>query len=101
MKQYHILIIIGVILFILLQYNLWFSQNGIMSSHYLAHTMQHVKAENQNIEDKNNQLKEDIQQLKHNPSAIAAKARENFGMIKPGETYYNIVGDHDNKIQSS
>jgi cell division protein FtsB len=93
MKQNTMIVIIGIVLLILLQYNLWFSKNGLWSSHHLTQQMSALKQKNEQLTGKNNQLKADIQALKKDPNVIAEKARENFGMIKPGETYYHIVGD--------
>jgi cell division protein FtsB len=98
MKNARLFIIIGIALLICLQYNLWFSQNGLLSSHHINHGMAHLSKKNKKLMAKNNSLKEDIHALKHDPSAIAKKARENFGMIKKGETYYNIVGDHQDSV---
>jgi len=92
MSNTRLFIIVGVILLIFLQYNLWFSQNGLLSSHHINNHMVALSKKNQELESKNNNLKNDIHALKHDPNAIAKKARENFGMIKKGETYYNIVG---------
>ena len=92
MKNRRFFIIIGVILFLLLQYSLWLSQNGLFSAHHLTQAMAQLKSENKKIVDENEALQNEIQALKHDPNVIAEKARENFGMIKPGETYYDIVG---------
>ena len=96
MKNRRFFIIIGVIIFLLLQYSLWFSQNGLWSAHHLTQDMAALKNENKKISDENDGLKNNIQALKHDPNVIAEKARENFGMIKPGETYYDIVGGSSN-----
>lgn len=87
------LLIVGIIVLLLLQYSLWFSPNGILSSYRLKHKMHDLKQQNSAITKKNNQLKQDIEQLKHDPAAVAKKARDNFGMIQKNETYYDIVGD--------
>jgi cell division protein FtsB len=92
MKNRRFFIILGIILFFLLQYSLWFSQNGLVSSHHLTQLMSALKAKNKALFDQNNGLKNDIFTLEHDPNVISKKARENFGMIKPGETYYDIVG---------
>ena len=93
-----IFLIVGIILLLLLQYNLWFSHNGLISAHHLKTHIEAQKADNKKVEQQNSQLSSDIKALKQNSSVIATKARNNFGMIHKGDTYYDIVGTtkHDN-----
>ena len=92
MMNRQVMIVVGVIFFLLLQYSLWFSQNRLLSAHHLTQDMTQLKNINKAESDSNDGLKNDIQALKHDPNIIAEKARQNFGMIKSVETYYDIVG---------
>ncbi|PHM61746.1 cell division protein FtsB [Xenorhabdus ishibashii] len=76
-----------------LQYSLWFGKNGI-------HDYVRVKAEvdkqgidNFKLKARNDQLFAEIKDLKGGQEAIEERARNELGMIKPGESFYRMVPD--------
>ena len=40
-------------------------------------------------------LRKEILALRTNPQVLEEKARENLGLIKPGETFYRIIPKED------
>lgn len=48
---------------------------------------------NKNKLEENRKLEAELQQFKEGTNAIEARARSEFGMIKRGETFYQIILD--------
>lgn len=79
----------------MLQYRLWFGKNSIPD--YLRQQSDVVQQEQQNakLRQRNNLLRADIQDLKIGLEAIEERARNELGLIKPGETFYRILPVED------
>ncbi|BDX05555.1 cell division protein FtsB [Planctobacterium marinum] len=79
------------ILLLALQYRLWFGKHSIPDylnmEQELAAQLQH----NQNLRQRNSLLIADIQDLKMGLESIEERARNELGLIKPGETFYRIL----------
>jgi len=78
-------------LFLLLQYALWFSPGGVISIWHLHHNMEKQKALNAKLRKRNAAIHADIRDLKKGNKAIEAHARQDLGMVKKNETFYQIV----------
>ena len=85
------LIIFLVLLFIILQYELWFANDSIPEIFHLKNIMSQQSKKNKKIYKKNKKLAIKIHNLKAGKHNAEALAREQIGMIKKGETYYQIV----------
>ena len=75
----------------LLQYRLWFGKHSIPD--YLRQQQEVAQQEQQNakLRQRNSLLRADIQDLKIGLEAIEERARNELGLIKPGETFYRIL----------
>ncbi|MCY7294279.1 cell division protein FtsB [Alteromonas sp. a30] len=75
----------------LLQYRLWFGKHSIPD--YLLQEKEVAKQELQNakLRQRNSLLRADIHDLKIGLEAIEERARNELGLIKPGETFYRIL----------
>ncbi|NGO00074.1 MULTISPECIES: cell division protein FtsB [Grimontia] len=85
-----------VLLFVLfgwLQYHLWWGKNGV--DDYLAVTAvaESVAQANDKLHQRNQQMYAEIADLKRGQEAIEERARNELGMIKPGETFFRVVSD--------
>lgn len=78
-------------LFLLLQYQLWFSQGGIVSVHKLHYAINNQQQANATLALRNDTLAAEVSDLKKGNEAIAEHARDDLGMVKQGETFYQIV----------
>ena len=59
-------------------------------------TLQKQKADNGELKQRNDALAAEVRDLKEPTSggaAIEERARDEFGLIKPGETFYRVVDD--------
>ena len=80
-----------VVMLILLQYALWGGKQNVIDLYRLNRQVDDVRNENYEFQSRNDQLHEDVIDIKSRLSAIESLARFDLGLIKPGETYYQIV----------
>lgn len=82
-------ILIG--LLILLQHRLWFGNGSIPKVRQLEKIKQEKILENDVLRERNRSLAAEVLDLKTGLGAIEERARTEMGMIKQGETFYQIV----------
>lgn len=87
------LVIVLAALFLVLQYKLWFDRGGIRQVESLKKSITVQNKENQQLSQRNQVLVAEVQDLKSGQAAIEEHARNDLGMIKPGETFYQVVDD--------
>ena len=80
-----------VVMLIFLQYVLWAGKRNVIDLHRLSQQVDDVRIENHEFQVRNDQLREDVIDIKSRLGAIESQARFDLGLIKPGETYYQIV----------
>gem|GEM_PF-6403582 len=89
-----------VVIFLYLQYLLWFSHRGLFSVWHLKESIEQQKTLNSRLKECNRLLKEEIIYLRKNQQALEERARFELDMIKPGEIYIQIkdknLSDHRN-----
>lgn len=87
-----ILVLILLILIGVFQYNLWFNKDGLTKTYSLNKSVAAQKHQNDELKKHNDDLKADIVALKQQGNAaIEDHARNDLGMIKKGEVFYQIV----------
>lgn len=74
-----------------LQYQLWFAAGGIVPTYHLQRAIQQQLVVNKQFTARNDQLTAEIQDLKTGNEAVEEHARNDLGMVKPGETFYQII----------
>ena len=79
-----------------LQYALWFGKSNVVDLIHLRHSVNELEKENLALRERNNRLHADVNEIKNRVEAIEARAREQLGLIKPGETYYQVVLPDEN-----
>ena len=75
------------VLFVVLQYKLWFDPDGILSVRHLRQLITQQKQVNLAIKNQNAIVKADVASLKNGQDAIEERARHDLGMIKKGEVF--------------
>ena len=85
------LTVLFVILIILIQYPLWFSRGGWLNVFDLNNKYQNQKEINQVLEKQNDALRAEVNDLKKGTDAIEERARDELGMIKEGEIFFEII----------
>ncbi len=79
------------VLFVLLQYKLWFSEGSMMEVWRLDRAIAVQKADNMQLHERNQVLAAEVADLKQGVDAIEERARRELGMIKKGETFYQVL----------
>ncbi len=74
-----------------LQYMLWIQEGGILSVRELNQKIKHQQLENSLARANNTTLLAEINDLKQGTQAIEERARSELGMIKQGETFYQVT----------
>ena len=85
------LIAILVIVFVLLQYKLWFGDGNMREVWALRDAIELQKKENKQLVERNAALEAEVQDLKQGLEAVEERARSELGMIKKDETFYQII----------
>lgn len=83
--------ILLILLIVLIQYRLWFGANGILTMRQLKKQLASQTIENDRLKQRNDNLIRQIQNLRSNQDAIESRARQELGMIKKGETFYQVI----------
>jgi len=91
-----VMILLTVIL-LLLQYRLWFSHDGLPSVLLLHRAVEVQKQDNAVLAERNQVLAAEVQDLKSGLDALEERARSELGMIKPGETFFQLIEDSSNE----
>ena len=74
-----------------LQYKLWLGDSSILAWNAVQEKSSMQKNINNQIQSENQNLRNNIYALKHSSDAIEEEARQNFGMIKNNEIYYQFI----------
>jgi cell division protein FtsB len=91
MKHMKPLIVVLLALFIVLQYHFWFAKDGVFQVFHLKQQLAEQQAKNDLLSKRNTQLETEIGSLKKGGGAIENRARSDLGMVKKGETFYQLV----------
>lgn len=79
------------ILFVLLQFKLWFGEGSMKDLWTLDDAIAVQVAENKQLKERNQTLAAEVADLKQGYEAVEERARYDLGMIKEGETFYQVV----------
>jgi cell division protein FtsB len=90
-RRFNFLPIILLIVLIFLQYRLWFETGGIFDMLHLRKQLAVEQVKNEKLKKRNQLLLLQVQHLQQNQDAVESRARQELGMIKKGETFYQVV----------
>ena len=82
-----------VVLLLLLQYRLWIGDGSLAEVWGLYQQVEAQREENARLQERNQALQAEVKDLKQGLDAIEERAREELGMIKDGETFYQIIDE--------
>lgn len=86
-----ILIIFLLALFLLLQYKLWFASGGLTQVWQIKKSIVKLDQANMQMQTRNAAIAADVKDLKQGTDAIEERAREELGMVKQNEVFYQVV----------
>ncbi len=74
-----------------MQYRLWLAPDGMRDVWRLRGAVAEQREENRILRERNASLEAEVRDLKDGLEAVEERARTDLGMIKEGETFYQIV----------
>ncbi|MDJ0882371.1 MAG: cell division protein FtsB [Gammaproteobacteria bacterium] len=86
-----LLIVALILIFIMLQYRLWFGDGSLSEVVQLSRELELQKQKLRELEERNRKLEAQVLDLQNGFDAYEEKARHDLGMIKEGETFFQIV----------
>jgi cell division protein FtsB len=81
-----------------LQYPLWLGDGGLLSLWKLDREIDAQKAENSRLRERNLALEAEVRDLKEGTEALEERARSELGMVRRGETFYQMIERGPGKI---
>ena len=89
--SHRVLLGILLLLFVLLQYAIWGGKNSVLDLIALNSTLTALTEQNVTLRKRNDRLHAEVIDIKSRLSAIEARARSELGLVKPGETFFQII----------
>ncbi|MGD8514341.1 MAG: cell division protein FtsB [Granulosicoccaceae bacterium] len=86
-----LLIAILVLLLVSLQLTLWFGEGSLSEVWQLRQQVERQQRDNEQLRERNAALEAEVRDLKQGLDAIEERARNELGMVKQGERFYQIV----------
>ena len=74
-----------------LQYRLWFGEPNLRQNWQLQTEIEEQQRENTRLSERNKQLEAEVLDLKKGEAALEERARSDLGMVRKGETFYQLV----------
>lgn len=85
------LLLLLVLLLLYLQYQLWIGDGSLQDVWELHQEVELQRQENIELRERNAALEAEVTDLQQGLDAIEEHAREDLGMVKEGETFYQVV----------
>ena len=86
-----ILLSIITLLVILLQYRLWYGDGGIEEIRSYQHRLDDLKEQVEEKRERNEALYAEVEDLRKGQEALEERARDELGMIREGETFFQVL----------
>ena len=89
--QWQVLMAVLLAVLLIVQYRLWLAEDGTRQTRALRIANQAQTEENAALNERNRALQADVMDLKSGLMAIEERARSEIGMVRPDETFYQIL----------
>jgi cell division protein FtsB len=89
--RWHLMVIALFVVFALLQHRLWFQPGGVRDLLLLKKMLAVQTDENARLKQRNEALLFQVQRIQNSKDAVESHARNELGMIKKDEKFYQIV----------
>lgn len=87
-----------VVLFVLMQYKLWFGEGSVREGLELGRSTETQQLENDQARQRNEVLAADVAELKTGLESVEERARNELGMVKKDETFIHILEGQTGEI---
>jgi cell division protein FtsB len=85
------LLLVLIFLLVYLQYRLWFGDGSLQDVWELHQEVEMQRHENIELRERNAALQAEVTDLQQGFDAIEEHAREDLGMVKKGEIFYQVI----------
>ena len=86
-----IVILVLVVVFVLLQFKLWLGEGGFRDVAQLETRVENQQLKNDDLLQRNAELRAEVEDLRDRLEAVEERARNELGLIKPAEEFYQVV----------
>ncbi len=86
-----LLIALLAVLFVMLQYRLWVGEGSLAEVRALELRLADQRARIEALRARNAALRAEVESLRKDVDAIEARARHELGLIREGETYFQLI----------
>ena len=93
-----ILIAVLAVLFVLMQYKLWFGEGSVGEGLELGRTTDAQQLKNDQARQRNEVLAAEVAELKTGLESVEERARNELGMVKKDETFIHILEGQTGEI---
>lgn len=97
LKRFWPFLLLGILL-LGLQTKLWLGSTGWSQASKLEERVRTQATDNTHLQQRNDALAAEVEDLKSGEAAAEERARNELGMVKPGETFYRVVDPHAAKL---
>ncbi len=94
-----LLVTVLLILLALLQYRLWVGDGGVAKVWRLHKATQAQQSDNATLVERNRALEAEVRDLRQGLAAVEERARTDLGMIKEGETFFQVIEPPGSPVQ--
>lgn len=91
MSRTNVLILIFSVLSILLFFRLWMGAGSFPRIWDMEKQIEALEKSNTDKQEENRKLLAEIEEFRNGDDAVEDRARSDFGMIKRGETFYQVI----------
>jgi cell division protein FtsB len=89
-----LLLLLGV-----MQYRLWFAEGSLAEKQRLELQVEEQSRINARLEERNAVLEREVLELQSGNKVVEQRAREELGLVREGETFYQLVEEPDPETQ--
>ena len=83
--------LILIVVFVLLQFKLWLGEGGFREVARLETRVEAQRQQNDDLLQRNAELQAEVEDLRERLDAVEERARNELGLIKPEEKFYQVV----------
>jgi len=87
------LLLVLLVLFGVLQYRLWLGEGGLAERNRLQRQIEEQVRINEDLRSRNAVLEREVLELQTGNKGLEQRAREELGLVREGETYYQLLED--------
>ena len=91
LSLFHWIMLLLLVCLIGLQYRLWFGEANLGEVQVLQQEIERQRSENDLLVNRNHQLDAEVKDLKQGLEALEERARNQLGMVKEGESFFQLV----------